>query len=386
MPDAPRTERLDAVIFDMDGVVTQTARLHSRAWKQLFDEYLETRRRRGESHEPFDPVHDYLAYVDGKPRYEGVRSFLEARGIEIPFGSAGDGPDVESACGLGNRKDRYFERLLHEEGVEVFASTVKRLEELRRDGVKTGLVTSSKHGGQVIELAHLTHLFDVIVDGNTAEERRLRGKPDPDIFLEAALALGTTPGRAAVVEDAVSGIEAARRGDFASVIAVNRGKNREPLERAGADLVVDDLAELSADEIQELRSGPSDARGWVLVYEGFDPEKQPLREALCALGNGVLVTRGAAEEAHADGVHYPGTYLAGGYNRLETQVAGRTIVNEDLVNFPELAASRLSARRRRLGEPRHREHPRVASGSSTCGGACSRGECASATPPAARRA
>jgi beta-phosphoglucomutase family hydrolase len=334
VPDAPRSERLDAVIFDMDGVVTQTARLHSRAWKQLFDEYLETRRRRGESHEPFDPVQDYLAYVDGKPRYEGVRSFLEARGIEIPFGNADDGPDVESACGLGNRKDRYFERLLHEEGAEVFESTVKRLEELRTSGARIGLVTSSKHGRQVIELAHLTHLFDVIVDGNTAEERQLRGKPHPDIFVEAARALGTTPGRAAVVEDAVSGVEAARRGDFASVIAVNRGKNREPLGRAGADLVVDDLAEISADEIRASRSGPRDAHGWVLVYEGFDPERQPLREALCALGNGVLVTRGAAEEAHADGVHYPGTYLAGGYDRLETPVAGRTIVNEDLVNFP----------------------------------------------------
>jgi len=233
----------------MDGVVTRTARLHARAWKRLFDEYLEARRRRGEAHEPFDAVTDYLAHVDGKPRYEGVRSFLAARGIGIPFGHAGDGPDVESCCGLGNRKDRYFEGLLDEEGVEVFDSSVARLRELRASAVKTALVTSSKHGREVIERSRLTSLFDVIVDGNTAEERGLRGKPDPDIFLEAARELGVAPARAAVVEDAVSGVEAARAGGFALVVAVNRGANREALERSGADVLVDDLEALPAEAL-----------------------------------------------------------------------------------------------------------------------------------------
>ena len=241
--------RLEAVVFDMDGVVTRTARLHARAWKQLFDAYLEERRSRGETHAPFDPVQDYLTWVDGKPRYEGVRSFLESRGIEIPFGSAGDGPDVESACGLGNRKDRYFERLLHEEGAEVFETTVHRIRELRALGLRTALVTSSKHGREIVRLAGLEELFDVVVDGNTAEERQLAGKPDPDIFLEAVRALGVDPGRAAVVEDAASGVEAGRRGGFARVVAVNRGANREALERAGADVLVDDVGALSADEL-----------------------------------------------------------------------------------------------------------------------------------------
>jgi trehalose 6-phosphate phosphatase len=241
--------RLEAVVFDMDGVVTRTARLHARAWKQLFDAYLDERRSRGEAHAPFDPVRDYLAWVDGKPRYEGVRSFLESRGIEIPFGSAGDGPDVESACGLGNRKDRYFERLLHEEGAEVFEGTVRRIRELRALGVKTALVTSSKHGREIVRLAGLGELFDVVVDGNTAEERRLRGKPNPDIFLEAVRALGVLPGRAGVVEDAASGVEAARRGGFARVVAVNRGANREALEKAGADALVDDVGALTAEDL-----------------------------------------------------------------------------------------------------------------------------------------
>jgi trehalose-phosphatase len=248
MSDASST-RLEAVIFDMDGVVTRTARLHARAWKKLFDAYLEERRSRGETHEPFDPVKDYLAWVDGKPRYEGVRSFLLSRGIDIPFGKAGDGPDVESACGLGNRKDRHFERILHEEGAEVFETTVERIRELRALGVKTALVTSSKHGGEIVRLAGLEALFDVVVDGNTAEERQLDGKPDPGIFLAAARALGTAPARAAVVEDAASGVEAGRRGGFARVVGVNRGANREALERAGADVLVDDVGALGAEEL-----------------------------------------------------------------------------------------------------------------------------------------
>jgi trehalose 6-phosphate phosphatase len=259
VPDSVTTGQLEAVVFDMDGVVTRTARLHARAWKQLFDEFLDERRARGETHAPFDPVKDYLAQVDGKPRYEGVRSFLESRGIEIPFGSPGDGPQVESACGLGNRKDRYFDRLLREEGVEVFDATVTRLRQLRALGVKTGLVTSSKHGGEIVRLAGLSELFDTVVDGNTAEQRGLRGKPDPDIFLEAARRLGVEPSRAAVVEDAAAGVEAGRRGGFACVVGVNRGANREALERAGADLLVDDLGALTAQELSrpQPRSRPS---------------------------------------------------------------------------------------------------------------------------------
>jgi len=237
---------LVAVIFDMDGVLTRTTPLHARAWKRVFDEYLEERRARGESQAAFDPVREYLDLVDGKPRYEGVRDFLVARRIDIPYGDHADGPEVESCCGLANRKDAYFEALVAEEGVHVFASTVARVRELRAAGVKTGLVTSSRHGRDILERAGLVALFDVVLDGNAARNRGLRGKPDPDLFLEAARILRADPGRAAVVEDAVSGVEAARAGGFGLVVAVDRGANREALERTGPDLLVRDLDELTA--------------------------------------------------------------------------------------------------------------------------------------------
>jgi beta-phosphoglucomutase family hydrolase len=249
------TPALGAVIFDMDGVVTRTTPLHSRAWKQLFDEYLEARRGRGEVHAPFDPVRDYLDHVDGKPRYEGVRDFLAARGIVLPFGSPDDGTDVESCCGLGNRKDGYFEQLVREEGVEVFDSTVERIRELRQAGVRTALVTSSRHGSDILRRTGLASQFDAVLDGHAAQERRLRGKPHPDLFLEAARELGVEPRRAAVVEDAVSGVEAGRRGGFGLVVAVDRGGNRDALARVAPDVLVDDLGELTASALVAVLHG-----------------------------------------------------------------------------------------------------------------------------------
>ena len=240
---------LEAVIFDMDGVVTRTERLHVRAWRQLFDEYLDARRARGETHAPFDPVKDYLAWVDGKPRYDGIQSFLEARGIDIAFGRREDGNDVETVCGLGNRKDQYFEEMLNAEGVRVYDSTVERIVELRALGARIALGTSSRHGGRIMRMTGITDQFDVIADGNTIRERGLKGKPSPDLFLEAARELGIPPSRITVVEDAVAGVEAGRRGSFARVIGVNRGDNHEALEGAGADVVVEDLAELSAEDL-----------------------------------------------------------------------------------------------------------------------------------------
>lgn len=248
--------RLEAVIFDMDGVVTRTATLHIRAWTRLFDEYLDLRRARGEAHQPFDPVREYLAYVDGKPRYDGVQSFLESRDIPIPYGGREDGRDAETACGLGNRKDQYFEEILNAEGVGVFESTVERIAELRALGARTALGTSSRHGGRIVRMTGIDHQFDVIADGNTIRERSLKGKPSPDLFLEAARELGVSPARTAVVEDAVSGVQAGVRGDFGRIIGIDRGGNREALERSGADLVVEDLAELSAEELIAPRPRP----------------------------------------------------------------------------------------------------------------------------------
>ena len=242
--------RLEAVILDMDGVVTDTAGVHARAWKRLFDEFLEARSATtGAPFEPFDPVRDYLDYVNGKPRYEGVRSFLSSRGIELPEGGPEDGPEVATVIGLGNRKDAYFAERLHADGVEIFEGTVERVREVRSLGASTALVTSSKHGREVIALAGLEDLFDVRLDGNDIETLGLKGKPNADLFLKAASLLDVPPARAAVVEDALSGVQAGFAGGFGLVIGVNRGANREALERGGADVVVDDLAELSAEEI-----------------------------------------------------------------------------------------------------------------------------------------
>ena len=250
-----RVARLEAVILDMDGVVTDTAGVHARAWKRLFDAFLEERSAKtGAPFEPFDAVRDYLDYVDGKPRYEGVRSFLRSRRIELPEGGPEDGPEASTVVGLGNRKDAYFAERLHADGVEVFGGTVERVRELRSLGASTALVTSSKHGREVIELAGLGDIFDAQLDGNDIETLGLKGKPNPDLFLEAASRLDVAPARAAVVEDALSGVQAGRAGGFGLVIGVDRGANREALERGGADVVVNDLAELSAEEILTPRA------------------------------------------------------------------------------------------------------------------------------------
>lgn len=247
---------LAAVIFDMDGVVTDTARLHAQAWKTLFDEYLQRRaRERGESFVPFDAGADYLRYVDGKPRYDGVRSFLHARGIELPGGDATDSPQAQTVCGLGNAKDALFQRLLYQEGPAVFESTIVLARELRAEKVRLGLVTSSRHGREVLRLAGIERLFDVTVDGLLAEELGLKGKPDPDIFLKAAELLAVAPARSVVVEDAVSGVQAGRRGGFGLVIGINRGDQGAALAANGADVVVTDLAGVGPAQIDAWLRG-----------------------------------------------------------------------------------------------------------------------------------
>jgi alpha,alpha-trehalase len=577
----------DAVIFDLDGVVTRTAELHACAWKELFDEVLS---RRGEGGS-FDIEKDYRKYVDGKPRYEGAESFLDSRGIDLPFGDPADPPDRETICGLGNRKNRLFRKRLETEGVAVYDTSVAFAERLRRRGFRTAIVSSSKNGSLVLDAANLAGLFDIRLDGVDTHALDLRGKPEPDIFLEAAQRLDVVPARAVVLEDATAGVEAGHRGGFGLVVGIDRSEEearRKALKLAGAHRVVRDLSELDVivriDELptalgslssirdlledrepvvfldydgtltpivsrpeeavlsQKMRalleelcrfatvavvsgrgladvrervgipgiyyagshgfeiSGPQGiameheeakkhlkalsqareeiskelgnvegalvetkrfsiavhyrnvreadipqveaavdrARGhhpglrkthgkrvfelrpdvewdkgkalrwllerleldsqetlpiyvgddltdedafavletegigifvgeghrrtaahfraadpdevgalltalgeslskkstWLLTYSGLDPEEEGLREALCALGNGYFTTRGAAPESHADGIHYPGTYLAGGYNRLRTAIHGRTVENEDLVNQP----------------------------------------------------
>jgi alpha,alpha-trehalase len=238
---------MQAVIFDLDGVVTRTAEVHAEAWKQLFDEYLAARARRlGEPFRPFDRSSDYRRFVDGKPRYEGVASFLGSRGIELPFGSSEDPEERETVCGLGNRKNRYFQEALARRGVDPYPSTLELIAALRRRGVRTAIVSSSRNCAAVLEAAGIRELFDAKVDGVDAAELGLPGKPDPAVFIDAARRLGVDPAHAAVVEDAIAGVEAGRRGGFGLVVGVDREAQFEALVAAGADVVVGDLGELAA--------------------------------------------------------------------------------------------------------------------------------------------
>ncbi len=233
-----------AAIFDLDGVVAKTARVHAAAWKRLFDDFLrETSTRRGEDFQPFDIDLDYRRYVDGKPRYDGIRSFLESRGIRLQFGSPGDGPEAETVCGLGNRKSSIFQEELAAGGVERYESTVNLIVELRQQGLKTAIVTSSGNCVAVLEQAGLTQLFDARVDGNDAARAGLREKPAPDILLEAARELHVEPACAIVADDAVAGVEAGCAGGFGMVIGVDRTGRPEALREAGAHFVVQDLAQ-----------------------------------------------------------------------------------------------------------------------------------------------
>lgn len=239
---------LDAVVFDMDGVVTDTATVHATAWKKLFDTYLkQLAMATGVDFVPFDEKADYQRYVDGKNRYDGVRSFLESRGIHLPEGDPSDPAGSDTVCAMGNDKDTYFLAHVRQHGVRPYDSTVRLIEDLRAKGVKIGLVSASRNAPEVLEAAGLLDLFDERVDGVVAAELGLRGKPDPATFCEASRRLGVEPERAAVVEDALSGVAAGRAGNFGLVVGVARHGQFDALREAGADVVVADLAELETD-------------------------------------------------------------------------------------------------------------------------------------------
>ena len=238
-------DRYDAVLFDLDGVITNTAKLHAACWKQMFDEYLQKRAtERGEAFRPFDLATDYRLYLDGKPRFDGVRDFLASRDIKLPEGNSGDAPQAETVRGLGNRKNVLVSDAIEHMGVEAYEGSVQLIDQLRRDGFKIALVTSSENCTAVLKAAKLDSLFDVRVDGQMVETQHLAGKPAPDTFLMAAKLLGVEPARAVVVEDAIPGVQAGSSGSFGLVIGVARKGNAEELKHHGAHLVVDDLAEL----------------------------------------------------------------------------------------------------------------------------------------------
>jgi beta-phosphoglucomutase family hydrolase len=234
--------RFQAALFDLDGVLTDTASIHAAAWKEAFDGYL--RRREGEEIVPFDPTHDYLKYVDGKPRFEGVDSFLRSRGIELPRGSPSDPPGDKTVCAVGNLKNELVGRVLAEHPVSPYPGSLLLVRHLLDLGLRIAVVTSSANARAVLAAAGLDDFFAVRVDGNVAASLGLRGKPHPDPFLEAARQLGVAPDLAVVIEDATSGVAAGRAGDFGLVIGVARHDNGSELLAAGADLVVGDLGEL----------------------------------------------------------------------------------------------------------------------------------------------
>ena len=324
-----------AVIFDLDGVITKTALVHSAAWKKMFNDYLREREQKyGEPFREFTHEYDYLTYVDGKPRYDGVKSFLESRGIELPFGDPSDSPDKETVCGLGNRKNKAFNEVLNAEGVEVYDSTVRLLKRLKSEGIKIGVASSSKNCKPVLEKAGLLDMFETRVDGVVSAELKLNGKPEPDIFTTAADNLGVPYDEAVVVEDAVSGVQAGKKGNFGLVLGVARENNEKELMINGADIVVTDISEIGFEGIERWFAEGLERDNWSISYSDYVPEKEKTRETLLTVGNGYLGTRGALEECPGGNINYPGTYIAGLYNRLTSKVGDRNVENEDFVNCP----------------------------------------------------
>jgi beta-phosphoglucomutase family hydrolase len=329
-PHAVRLDELGAVIFDMDGVVTDTASVHAAAWKQLFDAFLDERSRQtGEPFRPFDINHDYRQYVDGKPRYDGVRDFLASRGISLPEGKDGDRGDRETVRSLGNRKDRYFIEHITSDGVAPYPGTVELVHALRAAKVGVAIISASRNLDRVLKAAGVDDLFDVRVGGLEAEKLGLKGKPDPAVFIEAARELGVEPDDAAIVEDALAGVEAGRRGHFRLVVGVDRTGHAEDLRARGADIVVRDPGELltwaqgspGAAETPAGFPAPATDPAWVIEVVGFDPLDEREVESWLTVANGRTGTRGSVEERSEESD--PATFIAGVYGSSE---AGRLLV------------------------------------------------------------
>ncbi|MGS2811392.1 beta-phosphoglucomutase family hydrolase [Nocardia sp. MW-W600-9] len=346
LPAAPgrTTNGFGAVLFDMDGVVTDTATVHAVAWKQLFDEVLP--RLTGDDVRAFDIDADYRRFVDGRSRSDGIRMFLAERRIPLAEGSAADPPDCLTVAGLAARKQQLFAAELARSGVRVFPDAADLLHRLTGARVPTALVTASANSSAVLAAAGLADAFTVRVDGNDARRYALAGKPDPAMFLEAAHRLGVEPLDAVVLEDATSGVQAAVDGRFGLVIGVDRTGSGARLAEVGADIIVTDLSDLALtlsddDPLPVVGTRwcggavPASSGGWNLIYDDVDPAREGTREALCTTGNGYWASRAATPGTGPDGIHYPGTYLAGIYNRCTSTVEERVVETEHLVNTPD---------------------------------------------------
>ncbi len=238
-------DQVRVCLFDLDGVLTRTAAVHARAWKDTFDGYLRARASSGgEGFREFDTAQDYHEHVDGKPREDGVRDFLRSRGIDLPEGSPDDAVGTETVHGIGNSKNEALQRIIRDDGVQVYDGSVRYVHAVREAGLATAVVSSSANTREVLRVTGLSDLFPVVVDGNTARQAGLAGKPAPDTFLEAASQVGAAPEEAAVFEDALAGVQAGRAGGFGYVVGVDRAGQADRLRSHGAHIVVDDLAEL----------------------------------------------------------------------------------------------------------------------------------------------
>jgi beta-phosphoglucomutase family hydrolase len=259
VPKLPDT--VTACLFDLDGVLTDTASVHAGAWKEMFDQFLRRRAEEtGEPFHPFEPI-DYERFVDGRPRLDGTRGFLESRGIELREGTPDDPPGSATVHGLSNQKNAMVLQLLADGGVTVFEGSVRLVRAVRAKGLRTAVVSSSANTAQVLAAAHIADLFDARIDGVVAAQRGLAGKPAPDTFLAGAEALGVTPPEAAVFEDALAGVAAGRAGGFGFVVGVDRTGQRDALLEHGADIVVDDLAELLDEDDDPGGSGDGGGGG-----------------------------------------------------------------------------------------------------------------------------
>lgn len=355
-----------AAIFDLDGVVTLTAGVHAAAWKELFDAYLSRKAEEAGGddgrYRPFDISHDYAEYVDGKPRYEGIKSFLESRGLHLPDGEPSDGPEEETVCGLGNKKDAFFRRALEQKGADVDPATLALIRDLKDRGVKIAIASSSKNCLPILRSAGIEGLFDARVDGLVSQELGLKGKPHPDIFLECAKRLHVEPGETVIVEDAVSGVQAGRAGQFGLVIGIDRSHMRASLRRNGAHLVTQSLADVPVEQIDAWFSHrgdrlPSALASWnqleeqlsgkrVAVFLDYDgtltpivdrPEqailseemRQVLQELAAVCTTSIISGRGredVAAKVGLDNVYYAGSHgfdISGPGSRIQYEAGGK---------------------------------------------------------------
>ncbi len=321
-------------ILDLDGVIAATDELHFSAWKTTFEDVLRRKAPPGQMLE-FTYKNDYVPLVDDRPRYQGVKAFLESRDIALPFGSPSDPPEHTTICGIGNRKNITFRKLVREQGVRLYDSTVAFVHLLHECGVKVGGASFSKNSRYILQETGLAPLFEAVVDGVTSFEMGLRSKPEPDIFVLAAERLGVEPYDCIMVEDSKTGMTAGRNGNFGLVVGLAPKESSQEFYASGADIVVNDMAELSLENLGTWFADTRHTEAWSLRYHGFDPAEERLREALTTVGNGYFGTRGAYEgEGIRGNTHYPGTYIAGVYNRLGSEIHGKNIYNNDFVNCP----------------------------------------------------